>query len=51
MNVDNIEDILKVVVATEAPHFELLETPGLHEPDSAGRRDGDHAEAEIWKEY
>jgi hypothetical protein len=46
MHVDEIEDILKVVVTTEASHFGVLETPGLHELDMAGRCDDEYGEAE-----
>jgi len=39
MDVDEIEDILKVIVTTEDTDLESLQTPGLHVQDSDGRGD------------
>ncbi|OGE47969.1 hypothetical protein PENARI_c034G09889 [Penicillium arizonense] len=41
---DEIEDVLVVVVTTEEPHMECLQSPGLHVEDSGSRGDEDDEE-------
>lgn len=44
VDTDEIEDVLMVIVTTEATHFDALQTPGLHVLNAGSRGDDDDPE-------